>query len=104
MLKDRSAIITGSARGIGLAIAEILAKNGANLSLCDIDEGAVKLAAEKICQNFGVRAHGAKADVSTTAECEKFVEETAKQFGRIDILVNNAGITKDNLEVRMSES
>ena len=99
-----TAIITGSARGIGAAIALRLAKDGYDIALNDIAESCFenndiidKIKAE------GVKCEKYIADVSKYDQCEAFVKSVKADFGSIDVLVNNAGITRDGLLVRMSE-
>ena len=103
LLKDKVALITGAARGIGKAIALKYASEGANIAFTDlvINEAAEETVKE--LEAFGVTV---KAYASNAAEFEAtqtVVEQVVKDFGRIDILVNNAGITKDGLVMRMSE-
>lgn len=103
MLKGKTAIVTGASRGIGKAIAEELAKNGANIVLnYRTSANAVEEVLESIKQN-GANAIAVQADVSKSEEAQKLVQAAVDSFGRVDILVNNAGITKDNLLMRMSE-
>ncbi len=90
-LKDKVALVTGSGRGIGFAIARHLAKEGAWVALCDIDEGLVTKAAETLRQE-GFKVLGYKADVTDTPAIETMVEDIIGQWGGIDILVNNAGV------------
>jgi 3-oxoacyl-[acyl-carrier protein] reductase len=103
MLNDKVAIITGGAKGIGLAIARKFAQNGANVALADIDEQGVLESAKAIESEFGVKTIAAKVDVSKSEECKVFVDSVFSNLGKIDILINNAGVTKDNLTLRMSE-
>jgi 3-oxoacyl-[acyl-carrier protein] reductase len=103
-LKDQVVLITGGAQGIGRAIAETFAREGAKLSLCDMNEEGVKAAAAEIKSKYGVETFAAKVNVTAFPECEKWVEETIKTLGKADVLVNNAGITKDNLVMRMSDA
>ncbi|MDI6773860.1 MAG: 3-oxoacyl-[acyl-carrier-protein] reductase [Verrucomicrobiota bacterium] len=101
-LDGKVAIVTGAARGIGRAIAEELAREGADLAVCDLrrewcsDTVAAARAAGRRVECYGV-------NVSDGAAVNAMIDEALKAFGRIDILVNNAGITKDQLLVRMSE-
>lgn len=88
-LKDKVAIVTGGSKGIGRAIAEGLASEGANIIIADV-AGAAVAGQEMNQKEF--RATGIKADVSSQRDTEGMAQETIKQFGRIDILVNNAGI------------
>jgi len=97
-LKDKVAVITGSAGGIGYVTAELFAKEGAKVVVVDLNEEAVQKAAGAL-GGFGV-----KCDVSKFEECEALIKSTVEKYGKIDILVNNAGITRDNLIMRMSEA
>ncbi len=101
-LDGKTAIVTGAARGIGRAIAEELARNGANLALCDLDADWLKDVVASVTQ-IGVRSQAVAVNVSDGKQVGDAIESIAKTFGSIDILVNNAGITKDGLLVRMSE-
>lgn len=100
----KTAVITGSSRGIGAAIALRLAKDGYNIALNDINEGMFENndIAEKI-RAFGVEAEIFCADVSNYGQCEAMVKAIKERFGTIDVLVNNAGITRDGLMARMPE-
>lgn len=99
-----TALITGSARGIGAAIALRLAKDGYNIALNDISEKMFEDndIVEKI-KAQGVEAEVFICDVSNYAQVEKTVKAVKERFGSIDVLVNNAGITRDGLMARMSE-
>ncbi len=99
-LKEKVALITGGARGIGFEIATVFAENGANVIIGDINEEILVEAVNKL-KSFGVEAAGYKLDVSDYESCEDFIKKAIDKFGRIDILVNNAGITRDNLIMRM---
>jgi len=101
-LKDKCALVTGGARGIGRAIADELARRGANIAVCDIDEAAAQKAAEEI-KSFGVQTIAGKVNVANAAELEAFVDGVAKTWGRLDIMVNNAGITRDGLLMRLKD-
>ncbi|MDA3838807.1 MAG: 3-oxoacyl-[acyl-carrier-protein] reductase [Candidatus Delongbacteria bacterium] len=103
MLKDKVAIITGSARGIGKAIAEEYAKNGAKVVISDILQELADETAKELQEKYNVETLAIKADVSKFKEVEALVKGTIDKFGSIDIIVNNAGITRDNLIMRMSE-
>ncbi len=100
-LSNKVAIVTGSGRGIGRAIALKLAEVGATVVVNDIDE-AVKGVAEEI-KATGRESLPILADVSSSSDVARLVEETVAAYGRIDILVNNAGIARDQLLLRMSE-
>jgi 3-oxoacyl-[acyl-carrier protein] reductase len=96
------AIITGSARGIGKAIAIALSQAGAPVVLSDVMEEVHKTAAE--IEQAGGKAVSIIGNVTKFADCEAMVDLAVKTFGKLDILVNNAGITKDSLVLRMSEA
>lgn len=100
----KTAIITGSSRGIGAAIALRLARDGYNIALNDLNEGMFENndIKEKITA-LGVEAEIFCADVSKYDQCENMVKAVKERFGTIDVLINNAGITRDGLMARMSE-
>lgn len=103
MLKDKCAVVTGAAKGIGRAIAKKLAKLGANvvINYRNNEEEALKLLEEiKAIGGSGIIV---KADISNFSDAETLIKRAQEEFGSIDILVNNAGITKDNLILRMKE-
>ncbi|MGE8203235.1 3-hydroxybutyrate dehydrogenase [Heyndrickxia sp. NPDC080065] len=91
MVTNKVAIITGSARGIGFEIGKIFAENGAKVVLSDLNEQAVKEAAEQL-KDQGLEAFGLKADVTKEEEIIHLIHETKQQFGRVDIFINNAGL------------
>ncbi|MDE5577371.1 MAG: 3-oxoacyl-[acyl-carrier-protein] reductase [Oscillospiraceae bacterium] len=101
---SKTAVITGSSRGIGAAIALRLAKDGFNIALNDLNEGMFEnnSIAEDI-RALGVEAEIFCADVSNYSQCEEMVKAVKERFGTIDVLVNNAGITRDGLMARMPE-
>lgn len=101
-LKDKVAIVTGSARGIGRAIALALAKRGADVVISDVIEDAALITAQEI-KDLGRRSLAVRCNVVNRSEVENLIQQTVNELGRLDILVNNAGITQDNLLVRMSE-
>ncbi|MDA3886439.1 MAG: 3-oxoacyl-[acyl-carrier-protein] reductase [Candidatus Delongbacteria bacterium] len=103
MLQNKVAIITGSARGIGKAIAEEYAKNGAKVVISDILQELADETAKELKEKYNIEALAIKADVSKFEEVEALVKGTIDKFGSIDIIVNNAGITRDNLIMRMSQ-
>ncbi len=90
-LKGKVAVVTGGSVGIGLAVAEALAREGAELVLCARDEARVVEAAKAIAAAHGVRALGLAADVSRADAIDRVVERTEAVFGGADILINNAG-------------
>ena len=89
-LKGKVALVTGASRGIGLATAMSLAKEGCDVALCARGEEVLKASAEKV-RALGVRVAAIPADVLKSDEASRLVEETVSQLGGIDILVNNAG-------------
>ncbi len=99
-----SAIITGSARGIGAAIALRLAQDGYDIALNDISEKMFENndIVEKI-RETGVACKYFIADVSDHGQCENLIKTVKEKFGTIDVLVNNAGITRDALMMRTTE-
>lgn len=99
---SKTAIITGSGRGIGAAIAKRLAKDGFDIVINELSEQAGEQTAEE-CRSLGVKASVYACDVSNYAQCEEMVKKVKEEFGTIDVLVNNAGITRDGLLLRMSE-
>ena len=102
-LSNRVAIVTGSGRGIGRAIALKLAEVGATVIVNDIGEASpVDSVAEEI-KAMGGQSLAVLADVSQSQDVDGMVKTTINTFGKIDILVNNAGITRDQLVMRMSD-
>jgi len=102
-LKDRVAIVTGSTRGIGEAIARAFAHEGARVVIVGRDQVRAARVAEDI-GNHGGRAVAITADVSRLEDAQHLVKQTLETWGKVDILVNNAGITRDNLLLRMTEA
>jgi 3-oxoacyl-[acyl-carrier protein] reductase len=98
-LTGKNALVTGSTRGIGRAIAEALAESGARVAVVGRDLKRSEEAASAVGNN----AKGFAADVGDTAAVAKLVDDVEKAFGSIDILVNNAGITRDNLVMRLKD-
>lgn len=104
LLENKTAIITGAARGIGEAIALKFAEHGANIAFTYVsDSSAHKAAAlEQKLSAAGVKAKAYKSNAGDFAQCEAFVNEVLKEFGAVDVCVNNAGISKDNLLLRLT--
>lgn len=102
-LKGKVAIVTGSSRGIGWAIAQNMASYGANLVLTARNQAQLDDRAADLKNRFGVDAIGVQCDVGNSESVAGVVNKAQETFGQIDILVNNAGITKDNLLMRMTE-
>ena len=103
LLKDRVAMVTGGARGIGREIALLFAKEGSNIALCDVNAEVLAVTQKEI-EALGRKVVTGVVDVTKSDQIDSFVQKTLDKFAKIDILVNNAGITKDGLLVRMSES
>ncbi|MBX3240533.1 MAG: 3-oxoacyl-[acyl-carrier-protein] reductase [Chitinophagaceae bacterium] len=104
LLTDKVAIVTGAARGIGEAIALKLGEQGAAIAftyVSDSSAGKAKDLEEKLTA-LGVKAKAYQSNAADFAQCESFVNDVVKEFGKVDICVNNAGISKDNLLLRMS--
>ncbi|RMG94257.1 MAG: 3-oxoacyl-ACP reductase FabG [Candidatus Dadabacteria bacterium] len=96
-LEGKVAIVTGSTRGIGRAVAERLSRDGARVLVTGRDPEA----AARVAEALPAEALGAGLDVSDPASVEAAVSRALDAWGRIDILVNNAGITRDNLALRL---
>jgi len=96
--QDKVAIVTGGSRGIGRAIVQALAANGAKVAFTYVQNKAL---ADEIAQGDSVVAY--QADVTSFDQAKDLVKQVKERFGRIDILVNNAGITRDRLLAMMSE-
>ena len=103
LLEGKTVIITGASRGIGKGIAEVFAKQGANIAFTyrSSDEKANIL--EKELSAIGCKVKGYKSDASDFEAAQQLAANVIDEFGSIDVLVNNAGITKDGLLMRMSE-
>jgi 3-oxoacyl-[acyl-carrier protein] reductase len=99
-LTGRVALVTGSTRGIGRAIATTLAGSGARVAVV----GRERARAEEAASQISAEARGFSCDVSDTASVAALVEEVEKNFGSLDILVNNAGLTRDNLLMRIKDA
>ena len=95
----KTVVITGSARGIGKAIAEYFSNHQANVVVCDLDQAAI----DRVVMELGNGALGVKANVLDKAEVEQMFEWTIEKFGKVDVVVNNAGVTRDGLLVRLDE-
>ncbi|HEU5174170.1 MAG TPA: 3-oxoacyl-[acyl-carrier-protein] reductase [Gemmatimonadaceae bacterium] len=98
-LSGRTALVTGSTRGIGLAIAQTLSEAGARVAVVGRDRAR----AEAVAGGLAGDARGFACDVSDSASVTALVEEVEKTFGSLDILVNNAGLTRDNLLMRIKD-
>ena len=102
-LKGQTAFVTGGAQGIGRAICETLATEGAGIVVSDINIEAAQNTAEAIKSSYGVGSMAVKTNVAKYEDLAEGLKAAAADFGKIDILVNNAGITRDTLIMRMKE-
>ncbi|PIQ91029.1 MAG: 3-oxoacyl-ACP reductase [Candidatus Omnitrophica bacterium CG11_big_fil_rev_8_21_14_0_20_41_12] len=100
-LKNKVALITGGARGIGRAIGIVFAKEGADIVVADVNQETAQQTASEI-EALGVKALALEMDVTNFEKVEEGINKILDKMGKVDILVNNAGITKDNLLLRMS--
>jgi 3-oxoacyl-[acyl-carrier protein] reductase len=101
-LNGTIALVTGAAQGIGRDIALGLAKDGADVAICDVNlESAQKTAGD--IEAMGRKSLALKANVAASADVTAMIDQVVEKFGRIDVLVNNAGITRDGLILRMKE-
>lgn len=104
LLKDKVAIITGAARGIGEAIALKFAQQGADIAFTYVSDSSKEKAealTEKL-KTMGVRAKAWQSDAAQFDQAESFIAAVMDSFGKVDICVNNAGISKDNLLLRLT--
>ena len=101
-LKGKVALVTGAAQGIGKAVALLLARNGADILVSDINLEKAEETAREV-EGLGQQALAVKTNVAEANDVEKMVQTALERFGRIDILINNAGITRDKLLLRMSD-
>lgn len=101
-LKGKVAIVTGSARGIGKAIALGLAQRGADVVITDIDEELARKTSAEIAA-LDRRTLAIKCNVTSREEMTALVGRTVEELGRLDIFVNNAGVTRDGLLMRMTD-
>jgi 3-oxoacyl-[acyl-carrier protein] reductase len=92
-LKGKTAIITGSSRGIGRAIASALAKEGMNLVLAARGKEALLETANELAAEHKVRVVGVSCDVTKQADLQHLVDTAIKEFKKIDALINNAGVS-----------
>ena len=102
-LSGKTAVVTGGSRGIGRAISEIFAKNGADVAIIATRESDEAKEAVESVSSFGVKAKLYVCDVSKAEDIKTTAENIIGDFGKVDILVNNAGITRDNLLPSLSE-
>ncbi|MCB1314931.1 MAG: 3-oxoacyl-ACP reductase FabG [Leptospiraceae bacterium] len=101
--KDQVGLVTGSARGIGRAIAEDLADWGANVVIVDMDQAACEQTAQEIANKYGVKGIGVACNVAKKEDASACADKVKAEFGTLNFLVNNAGVIRDNLMLRMKE-
>jgi 3-oxoacyl-[acyl-carrier protein] reductase len=104
--KEKVALVTGSAspRGLGRAVVNRIAKEGCSIVILDLNEDAVKNAADEVKNTFHVKTLGIACNVSKEDDCVQAITKIKNEFGKLDFLVNNAGVLRDNLLMRMSEA
>jgi 3-oxoacyl-[acyl-carrier protein] reductase len=102
-LKDKVTIVTGGASGIGRAIVERFAQEGAGVVICDVNLNSAQELSSQLKEE-GVKSEAFEVDVSDSSQVEKVVNNITEKFKRIDVLVNNAGISKDSLLIRTDPS
>lgn len=103
-LENKTAVVTGASRGIGLAVAKKLASQGANIAILYVGKDEEGENAKKEVEALGVKVGLYYCDVSSFNESKETVEKIIEEFGGIDILVNNAGIVRDKLVLKMEEA
>ena len=101
--ENKTAVITGGSRGIGLAIAKKLASQGANIAILYVGNESEGIAAKEALEEYNTEVEQYFCDVSDFNASKEVVDKVIEEFGGIDILVNNAGITRDKLVLNMDE-
>ena len=102
--ENKTAVITGGSRGIGLAIAKKLAEGGANIAVLYVGDESEGAAAKAELEQYGTKVEQYFCDVSDFEKSKAVSEQVIEEFGKVDILINNAGITRDKLVLNMEES
>lgn len=103
MFENKTTVVTGSARGIGRAIAECFAEKKSNIVISDIREEMAAETAKEIADKYGVKTLAVECDVTKAAQTKELAKRAKDELGSLDIWVNNAGVLKDDLIIRMSE-
>jgi 3-oxoacyl-[acyl-carrier protein] reductase len=101
LVADKTAVITGGAQGIGLAIAELFVKEGARVVLADLNLGAAEVAAKELGGPAVARA--VRCDITNPSEVDTLIQAALDAFASLDVMVNNAGITRDATMRTMTE-
>ena len=101
-LDGKTAIVTGGTRGIGAAVAALLAEHGAAVVVSGRDAARLQHAVQEL-EERGASVHGVVADAAKREDADRLVEAAKERYGRLDLLVNNAGITRDGLLIRMKD-
>jgi 3-oxoacyl-[acyl-carrier protein] reductase len=102
--KDKVVLVTGGSRGIGRACALAFAKRGATVVINYAGNEAAATETVKLITDAGAKGKAVRFDVSNPEECNKAIEETVKELGRLDVLVNNAGVAVDGLIMRFADA
>jgi len=98
LLNERVAVITGSTKGNGRAMAKIYSEQGANVVVTGRDKEEAQNVADELSKEYGINTLGLKVDVTSVTEVREMVDKIRDKYGRIDVLVNNAGYPiKDDL-------
>ncbi len=102
--ENKTAVITGGSRGIGLAIAKKLAEGGANIAVLYVGDETEGKAAKAELEQYGTKVEHYFCDISDFEKSKAVCEQVIAEFGKVDILINNAGITRDKLVLNMDEN
>jgi 3-oxoacyl-[acyl-carrier protein] reductase len=103
MLQNQTAIVTGASRGIGKGIALLLAREGANVIVADINLEAATQTTDEI-RSQGLNAEAIQVDVTQSDQVDRMVKSVVSKFGRVDVLVNNAGVVSNAPVLELSEA
>ena len=104
LLDGKNVLVTGASKGIGKAIAQRFAQQGANVAFTYLSSVEKANALEQELQQMGGKVKGYRSDASDFAAAEQLITDVVSEFGSLDVLINNAGITQDNLLMRMNEA